>query len=179
MCFITQQPDFSSLFFSGFSEEQSFLFVSQSVFGEMIVDFRERVALFGKEQARIALFPFIIILLLSPPNILSHHLLFFCPVLPCSPSPLFPFLHFFSALPTPSPLFLSPHPLSFCFLHHRLGRRVISKAANVPVGVCWREISTGRELRKPLFITVKKKETRRRECEGERVSEKDRKLCLS
>lgn len=101
----------TSLLSSGLSEEQSFLSVSQSVFGEMIVGFRERAALFGQEQARIALFPFIIILLLSPPNILLCHLLSFCPFLPQSSFPLFPFLLFITALhvPTPSTCFSSPN----------------------------------------------------------------------
>lgn len=90
----------TTLLSSGLSEEQSFLSVSQSVFGEMIVGFRERAALFGQEQARIALFPFITILLLSPPNIL---LLSFCPFLPYSSLPLFLFLLFIPASPVPTP----------------------------------------------------------------------------
>ena len=102
----------TTLLSSGLSEEQSFLSVSQSVFGEMIVGFRERAALFGQEQARIALFPFIIILLLSPPNILLYHLLSFCPFLPLSSLSLFfPFLLFIPALPrphTPAPTPLNP-----------------------------------------------------------------------
>ena len=116
-CFITRQTVFSPLFFSGLSEEQSFLFVSQSMFGEMIVGFRESMALFGKEQARIARFPFIIILLLSPLNILLYHLLSFCPFLPYFPSSLFPFLLFFSVLliPTPSTYISSPILSSLCF----------------------------------------------------------------
>lgn len=110
VCVFDYPADFSPLF-AGLSEEQSFLFVSLSVFGEMIVGFKERVALFGKEQTRIALFPFIIILLLSPLNILLYHPLSFCPFLPYSPSPLFPFL--LSASPPP-PLML--HLLFLCFL---------------------------------------------------------------
>ncbi len=102
----------TTLLSSGLSEEQSFLSVSQSVFGEMIVGFRERAALFGQEQARIALFPFIIVLLLSPPNILLFHLLSFCPFLPYSSFPLFP-LFSFSFLPCPSPPpSFSPPPTS-------------------------------------------------------------------
>lgn len=95
---------FLTSLFSGPSEEHSFLSVSQSVFGEMIVGFRERAALFGKEQARIALFPFIIILFLSPPNILLYYLFSFCPFLPYfSSPPLFPFLLFIPVLPIPTP----------------------------------------------------------------------------
>lgn len=114
----------TTLLSSGLSEEQSFLSVSQSVFGEMIVGFRERAALFGQKQARIALFPFIIILLLSPPNILLYHLLSFCPFLPYSSFPLFP-LFSFSSLPCPSPppstCFSSPNlSLSLCFPLPRL-----------------------------------------------------------
>lgn len=105
---------------SGLSEEQSFLSVSQSVFGEMIVGFRERVALFGQEQARIAQFPFIITLLLSPPNILPYHLLSFCPFLPYSLFPLFPLSPFHSCLassPPPSTRVSSPN---LCFPLTRL-----------------------------------------------------------
>ena len=42
----------TTLLSSGLSEEQSFLSVSQSVFGEMIVGFRERAALFGQEASK-------------------------------------------------------------------------------------------------------------------------------
>lgn len=130
---------FLTSLFSGPSEEQSFLSVSQSVFGEMIVGFRERAALFGKEQARIALFPFIIILFLSPPNILLYYLFSFCPFLPYFSSPpplsLSPF-HSGLAHPHAKRSLLIPHPHSFCFPLPGLRQRVISKAANVPVGVC-------------------------------------------
>lgn len=99
-----------SLFSSCLSEEQSFLSVSQSVFGEMIVGFREREALFGQEQARIALFPFIIILLLSPPNILLYNLLSLCPLLPyCSLTHSFLFIPVLP-IPKPSTHFSSPRP---------------------------------------------------------------------
>lgn len=129
---------FLTSLFSGPSEEQSFLSVSQSVFGEMIVGFRERVALFGKEQARIALFPFIIILFLSPPNILLYYLFSFCPFLPYFSSPPLSLSPFHSGLAHPHAKrsLLIPHPHSFCFPLPGLRQRVISKAANVPVGVC-------------------------------------------
>lgn len=129
---------FLTSLFSGPSEEQSFLSVSQSVFGEMIVGFSERVALFGKEQARIALFPFIIILFLSPPNILLYYLFSFCPFLPYFSSPPLSLSPFHSGLAHPHAKrsLLIPHPHSFCFPLPGLRQRVISKAANVPVGVC-------------------------------------------
>lgn len=107
---------FLTSLFSGPSEEQSFLSVSQSVFGEMIVGFRERVALFGKEQARIALFPFIIILFLSPPNILLYYLFSFCPFLPYfSSPPSFPFSFSFRSCPSPRQA-LASHPPSSLLL---------------------------------------------------------------
>lgn len=129
---------FLTSLFSGPSEEQSFLSVSQSVFGEMIVGFRERAALFGKEQARMALFPFIIILFLSPPNILLYYLFSFCPFLPYFSSPPLSLSPFHSGLAHPHPKrsLLIPHPHSFCFPLPGPRQRVISKAANVPVGVC-------------------------------------------
>lgn len=95
VCFIPRKQGSSPLSSSLLPQRSSHF--SQSVFGEIIVGFRERVALFGQEQARIGPFPFIILLLQSPPNILLCHLFSFCP-----------FLHY-SSFPTFFFAFLLPH----------------------------------------------------------------------